>query len=510
MCNFFELKTSFLALPVIAILIFGTVPLPFAAAQFQAGGVSLPGDPSWFAGKGLKQGDFFRYSMCHVDYKECAEFEMDIWIKGDTKSGTEEKWLTEVVVYDGNKVIKGEMELGKLAPEPSGGSTDLTVYRGAFKSSIVWLSAFANGYDEGGDKGPKKFSAKSWGKIGNIGGEQIIPTAIEKVTVKAGTYDTVLVSWKTGGAVSKVWVVDNFPFPVKASTFTHVSSGIPPAEYKFELLEYKQNVQQDPFTNIISDAENPEIKSCPKTDSLDNSLKKPTKNFSYQIYAYYSPESPVQGCPMKWQFNFLSKYHDTEFLNQVQYDLIVVDNNLKPLRSIAQDEGRVFLYSPSGLSTIDMIVKEPPGIAHFAVYVYGLAPEGIVPKQPLDYLLIDLPISAKADSPDTTQKIPSWIKNNAGWWANGKIDDNSFVQGIQFLIKEGIMKIPQTAQGSGSGSNQIPAWIKNNAGWWANGEIDDNSFIQGIQFLIKEGIMKIPQTVQDSGSKGSASDSWYQ
>jgi hypothetical protein len=69
------------------------------------------------------------------------------------------------------------------------------------------------------------------------------------------------------------------------------------------------------------------------------------------------------------------------------------------------------------------------------------------------------------------------------------------------LIKEGIMKIPQTAQGSGGSiggipdwikNNAIPDWIKNNAGWWANGDIDDDSFVQGIQFLIKEGIMKIP------------------
>ena len=501
------MKTSFLALSLITILIFGTIPLPYAAAQFQAGGVSLPGDPLWYAGIGLKQGDFFSYSMCHVDYKECAEFEMDIWIKGDKKTGTEDKWLTEVVVYDGNKVIKGEMDLGKLAPEPSGGSTDLSVYRGAFKSSIVWLSAFANGYFEGGDKGPKKFSAKSWGKIGNIGGEQVIPTAIEKVTVPAGTYDTVLISWKTGGATSKVWVVDGFPFPVKAHTYTHVSSGIPPSEYRFELLEYKENVQQSPFADIISDVDNPEFKNCPKTDSLTNSIKKPTKNSSYQIHAYYSPEYPVQGCPMKWQFNFLSKYHDTEFLNQVQYDLIIVDDKftLPPLRSIAKDQGYDYLYSPSGLSTIDMIVQQPPGTAHFVVYVYGLSPQGIVPSNPLDYLVIDLPISAKDGNSDTTQNIPSWIKQNAGWWADGSIDDNSFVQGIQYLIKERIIKIPQTAQGSGS--NQIPDWIKKNAGWWADGSIDDNSFVQGIQYLIKEGIIKIQQAAQDSGS--SEPDSWF-
>jgi len=38
-------------------------------------------------------------------------------------------------------------------------------------------------------------------------------------------------------------------------------------------------------------------------------------------------------------------------------------------------------------------------------------------------------------------KIPDWVKTNAGWWADGQIDDNSFVLGIQFLIKEGMMRI---------------------------------------------------------------------
>ena len=53
------------------------------------------------------------------------------------------------------------------------------------------------------------------------------------------------------------------------------------------------------------------------------------------------------------------------------------------------------------------------------------------------------------------------------------------------------MKIPVTQQGSGTASNEIPVWIKNNAGWWADGSIDDASFVQGIQFLVKEGFMKI-------------------
>ncbi|NNM02226.1 MAG: peptidase, partial [Nitrosopumilus sp.] len=57
--------------------------------------------------------------------------------------------------------------------------------------------------------------------------------------------------------------------------------------------------------------------------------------------------------------------------------------------------------------------------------------------------------------------------------------------------KEDVLKIPPTTQGAVSGSNDIPVWIKSNAEWWAAGQIDDDSFIQGIQYLIKEGIMRI-------------------
>jgi len=87
-------------------------------------------------------------------------------------------------------------------------------------------------------------------------------------------------------------------------------------------------------------------------------------------------------------------------------------------------------------------------------------------------------------------KIPSWIKNNAGWWADGTIDDNSFVQGIEFLVKEGIIVVDSTSQGNEE-SKEIPSWIKNNAGWWADGTIDDSTFITGIEFLVKEGLISV-------------------
>lgn len=58
--------------------------------------------------------------------------------------------------------------------------------------------------------------------------------------------------------------------------------------------------------------------------------------------------------------------------------------------------------------------------------------------------IISFMISSDASAiaaPTENAKIPDWIKTNAGWWADGSIDDRSFVEGIQFMIKEGLMRI---------------------------------------------------------------------
>ena len=39
------------------------------------------------------------------------------------------------------------------------------------------------------------------------------------------------------------------------------------------------------------------------------------------------------------------------------------------------------------------------------------------------------------------------------------------------------MNIPQTESGESTGQ-EIPSWIKNNAGWWADGAIDDEALFQ--------------------------------
>ena len=86
--------------------------------------------------------------------------------------------------------------------------------------------------------------------------------------------------------------------------------------------------------------------------------------------------------------------------------------------------------------------------------------------------------------------IPDWIKEVAAFWCDDKIDDSSFIEGIQYLIDNDIILVPTTSSGTG-GSQTIPSWIKNNACWWSQGLISDEDFAAGLQYLIGQGIIRV-------------------
>ena len=111
----------------------------------------------------------------------------------------------------------------------------------------------------------------------------------------------------------------------------------------------------------------------------------------------------------------------------------------------------------------------------------------------------------------SAERVPDWVKNNAGWWADGTISDGEFVSGVQHLIKEGILAVPQTTTASAETTTEgIPDWVKSNAGWWADGTISDGEFVNGIQHLIKIGIVNVPSSenspLQQESTIGSDSE----
>ncbi|MCV0411150.1 phosphate ABC transporter substrate-binding protein PstS [Nitrosopumilus sp.] len=65
------------------------------------------------------------------------------------------------------------------------------------------------------------------------------------------------------------------------------------------------------------------------------------------------------------------------------------------------------------------------------------------------------------------------------------------------LGKQGLSKVTYDGEklwdykATSTGSLEIPKWIRDNAKWWSEGLISDQDYINGLQFLIKQGILKV-------------------
>jgi len=104
--------------------------------------------------------------------------------------------------------------------------------------------------------------------------------------------------------------------------------------------------------------------------------------------------------------------------------------------------------------------------------------------------------------PESLQ-VPEWVKNNAGWWAEGTLEDSTFINGLEFLVQQGIIDVPTTANVSKDPDQkeeeilepeqvqEIPDWIKNTAQWWSEDLISEKEFIQVVEYLIKTGLIEI-------------------
>lgn len=98
--------------------------------------------------------------------------------------------------------------------------------------------------------------------------------------------------------------------------------------------------------------------------------------------------------------------------------------------------------------------------------------------------------------------IPEWIKSNAGWWGQGQINDETFTNGIGFLIQNRIIDSPALITTNESPDPTIdepieefvpviPDWVKNNALWWSEDKLTDADFVAGLKYLLDKGIIQV-------------------
>lgn len=132
-------------------------------------------------------------------------------------------------------------------------------------------------------------------------------------------------------------------------------------------------------------------------------------------------------------------------------------------------------HTTPGKVTIPAILQD--GTNEITVSVQGILFQPI----PEETLTIEVAIGEEA--------VPAWIRTNAGWWADGQIDDATFLTGIQYMINEGIISVD--ASSSEGSSGEIPGWVKTTAGWWADGQVSDADFVNALSYLIENGIISV-------------------
>jgi len=57
------------------------------------------------------------------------------------------------------------------------------------------------------------------------------------------------------------------------------------------------------------------------------------------------------------------------------------------------------------------------------------------------------------------------------------------------MIEEKIIVIPDLGQSEEVSTQQIPEWIKNNARWWSDKQISDGEFANGLEYMVRNGII---------------------
>ena len=89
-------------------------------------------------------------------------------------------------------------------------------------------------------------------------------------------------------------------------------------------------------------------------------------------------------------------------------------------------------------------------------------------------------------------KIPDWVRKYAKWFSEGLIGESDFTNSIEYMIKQGTIEIQDLKPKSSITSERnVPEWFKINAKWWSQGQISDTEFVEGIQYLVEQRIIRV-------------------
>jgi len=284
---------------VASLLILGISTVTLSKKAFAA-------DDNWYPGEGVKIDTYLTYRIQELDTANGDPYIMTMWFK-EQQDGN---WVVPTYVEFEGRVIKGNMKLSDSMEYLAGSSQvppEMNDFIGGYQSSLHWLDAFTT------KTKPLSLKAGSWGKIAAIGGSEIKPAGTEKVAFQgardvcqADSCDATLVAWHKG-VDNKIWIINEFPFPVKADTFAEQATGGSVIQFKFELL--KVGTGQP---NITATGE------VPKPP-----LERKTASGKYAVTLSWEPAEIQPGNNVNFGISFVDNTHFP--LQDVRYDFTIKD-----------------------------------------------------------------------------------------------------------------------------------------------------------------------------------------
>jgi hypothetical protein len=259
-------------------------------------------DDKWCVGEGVKDDMYVTYRIQDYDTNNGTPYTMTIYFEKQDEDGD---WIAPAFVVDEGNVINGTLKLSSLDMSVLGKGTqipdEMVPYVSGYKDSLQWLSAYV-------PKPGQSLSSASWGKIAAIGGSEIKPSGAEKITVKAGVFDTVKIAYHKS-VDNTIWVADGFPFPIKAQTYADVTTGQPPIQYAFELLATGTGRPSEPVSTI-------QLPQPP--------VEQRTARGTYFIDLNWSPAEVKAGTDVTFDVSFFDNSHTP--VQDVDYNFRVTDS----------------------------------------------------------------------------------------------------------------------------------------------------------------------------------------
>ena len=84
--------------------------------------------------------------------------------------------------------------------------------------------------------------------------------------------------------------------------------------------------------------------------------------------------------------------------------------------------------------------------------------------------------------------IPEWIKVYAKDWAIGDLSDSEFTIGLDFMLRNKIIVIPNVDYVHSTIDN-VPSWFRHTSNWWSDDLISQQEFLNSLKFLIQNDII---------------------